>query len=142
MVMKLDAFDDISRRMLLGVVCLVTSRCFTSESPKISSSPTRPRNMSTVRISAIEASTASLVHLERTLVRFRTVLVCKLVISCFPLASTARFALYLLMSKKSMVTCVYELYLLAFTMSISLCRLSFTMPRCNYFSIQDSVRIH
>ena len=99
-------------------------RCFTSESSKSSSSPTRPRNMSTVRISAIEASTASLVHLERTLVRFRTVLVRKLVMSCFPLAFTVRFALYLLMSKKFMVTCVYQLCLVAFTTSISLCRLS------------------
>jgi len=45
------------------------------------------------------------------------------------------------MSKKSIVICVYQLWLFAFTEFISLCRLGFTMPWCNYFSIQDWVRI-
>jgi len=49
------------------------------------------------------------------------------------------FALYPIMSKKSIVTNVYQLYHLAFTKFIFLCRLGFTMPRCNYFSIQDWV---
>jgi len=44
--------------------------------------------------------------------------------------------------KKSIVTCVYQLFLLFLTKFISLLRLVFTMPRCNYFSIQDWVRIH
>ena len=54
----------------------------------------------------------------------------------------AGYALYPIMSKKSIVTSVYQLCLSAFTNFISLCRLGFTMPRCNYFSIQDWVRIH
>jgi len=54
----------------------------------------------------------------------------------------AVFAMYPITSKKSIVTCVYQLCLLAFTKFNSLCRLGFTMPRCNYFSIQDWVRIH
>ena len=44
--------------------------------------------------------------------------------------------------KKSIVTCVYQLCLLAFTKFVSLRRLGFTMQRGNYFSIQDCVRIH
>jgi len=61
---------------------------------------------------------------------------------CILCGHDSEFALYPMMSKKSIVTCVYQLCLLAFTEFISLCRLGFTMPRCNYFSIQDWVRIH
>ena len=37
---------------------------------------------------------------------------------------------------------MYQICLLVFTKFVSLRRLSFTMPRCNYFSIQNWVRIH
>jgi len=49
---------------LLGVACRDTSRFCTSDASKETFSPTRPRNMSMVSTSEMDASTTASAHLE------------------------------------------------------------------------------